>query len=178
LSDGTNAFDSAIRAWTLAHQTPALFHFYFWVSKIGSVSPLCWLAVVVALYFVYRGRRHAAASLLVAPTLAVAAYLAGKRFLPRVRPATVGTLAEATNSFPSAHSTTSAAVWCTLAFVCWREKIVRPRTALALAIIPPLLIGTSRVYLDVHWATDVLAGWTAGLLITMVAVAVYNRIPQ
>jgi membrane-associated phospholipid phosphatase len=50
--------------------------------------------------------------------------------------------------------------------------------ALVLAIVPPLLIGVSRLYLDVHWATDVIGGWVAGVLITVIARLVYNRSPN
>lgn len=73
-------------------------------------------------------------------------------------------------------STTSAAVCCTLAYVCWREGVVGAPAAFVLAIGPPLLIGASRVYLNVHWATDVLAGWTAGLFIAALAALVYDRV--
>lgn len=172
---GTNAFDEAVRAWTLAHQTPGLLGAFAWVSRVGSVSPLCWLAVAASVYFVFVGRRRAAASVFLAPILAVSVYESGKRFVLRARPPSVDGIAGATNSFPSAHSTTSAAVCCTLAYVLWRERIVRMPAALVLAIVPPLLIGTSRVYLNVHWATDVIAGWTAGLLIATLAAVAYAR---
>jgi undecaprenyl-diphosphatase len=50
--------------------------------------------------------------------------------------------------------------------------------ALTLGIVPPFLIGASRLYLDVHWATDVIGGWVAGVLIAAVARLVYNRSPN
>lgn len=53
----------------------------------------------------------------------------------------------------------------------WRAR----RTALALAIGGPLLVGVSRIYLNVHWATDVLGGWSAGLLIAVLSAALYER---
>jgi len=84
-------------------------------------------------------------------------------------------LAEATSSFPSAHSTASTAVYCTLAYVLWREKMLPAPAALAVAIVAPLLIGVSRLYLDVHWATDVVGGWVAGILIAGAARLAYNR---
>jgi undecaprenyl-diphosphatase len=175
---GTNPFDTAVRAWTLAHQTPAMLRAAALVSKIGAVSVLCWLSVAAALYCGAHRRRGAAVSLLLAPLLAVAVYESGKRSFLRARPPSVDGIVGAANSFPSAHSTASAAVCCTLAYVLWRERQSRGPTALALATVPPLLIGASRVYLNVHWATDVIGGWVAGLGIGMLAAVVYNRVPR
>ena len=69
-----------------------------------------------------------------------------------------------TASFPSGHSMMSAVVYLTLGALVAR---VRPGVRLkiyviSLAVVLALLIGLSRVYLGVHWPTDVLAGWTMG----------------
>jgi membrane-associated phospholipid phosphatase len=177
LIQGTNTFDSGVREWILAHQNPAVHSFFAWSSKIGSVSPFCWAAVVVSFIFFVRGRRRATVSGLIAPALAVFTYLGAKKFLPRVRPPSDAALHEATHSFPSAHATTSTAVCCTIAYLLWCEGMLSPRAAVLLAIAPPLIIGASRVYLDVHWTTDVLGGWTAGLIIAGIAREAYNRSP-
>ena len=69
-----------------------------------------------------------------------------------------------TSSFPSGHSMMSAVVYLTLAALVTR-LIERKRLkgyALAVAMILTLLIGVSRIYLGVHWPSDVLAGWAAG----------------
>lgn len=60
-------------------------------------------------------------------------------------------------SFPSGHSTASASLYPSLA-VTWRKKWL-----LAIAIAIPFLVGISRVFLGVHYPTDVLAGWALGL---------------
>ena len=78
-------------------------------------------------------------------------------------------------SFPSGHATVSAAVCCTLAYVLWREGFVGRWTALAFAVVVPILVGVSRLYLNVHWATDVLGGWIVGLMIAALSAALYDH---
>lgn len=173
----SNSFDSAARAWTLAHQTAALHGAALWVSRIGSVGPVGWAGVVVSMLFAVRGRRRAAVSALLAPILAEGAFHGIRSFYVRARPAGAAVLGEMSGSFPSAHSTMSAAVCCTIAFLLWREEMLSPSLAVALAVLVPLLIGLSRLVLDVHWASDVAAGWIIGTLIAALARVAYNRSP-
>jgi undecaprenyl-diphosphatase len=70
-----------------------------------------------------------------------------------------------TSSFPSGHSMMASAVYFTLAaLLASLELSGRVRAyLLAIAALFSFLVGISRVYLGVHWPTDVLAGWTAGI---------------
>ncbi|HEY1384332.1 MAG TPA: phosphatase PAP2 family protein [Dongiaceae bacterium] len=69
-----------------------------------------------------------------------------------------------TSSFPSGHSMMSAVVYLTLAALVVRlmEKKRLKAYALGVAMALTLVIGISRIYLGVHWPSDVLAGWSAG----------------
>jgi undecaprenyl-diphosphatase len=74
-------------------------------------------------------------------------------------------------SFPSGHALESTAVYGTLALVVGRRlRARRWRAAVfALGVALPLLIGFSRVYLGVHYLSDVLAGWAGGLILVLLA---------
>ena len=171
------ALNSTVRAWMLAHQNPIAHQAFAWASAVGSFRSVFWLSVLGAAYLVVIGRRRGVAACLLAPLLSLPVYTGIRRFYPHARPPSVAGLAEGTSSFPSAHTTASAAVYCTLAYVLWREGILPAPISLVVAVVMPLLVGVSRVYLDVHWAGDVIGGWVAGILIAALARLVYNRSP-
>jgi len=171
----TRRFDLPIQAWFLAHQHPAAHRVFLVITTLLGTTGMFVLAGLAALYFWDRGRRHVAAGVLVAPVIAIVAFNIIKSLYARPRPAGLGTGVPSSYSFPSGHATASAAVFCTLAYVLWREGDIRGWPAVVIAIVAPLLIGVSRLYLNVHWATDVVGGWCAGVLVAVLSAALYNR---
>jgi membrane-associated phospholipid phosphatase len=171
----STSFDGVIQAWMLAHQHPSADRVFLWLTIVGGITGMCALALAGAAYLFYRGQRRVAGRVLIAPVVAITAFSVIKRVYARPRPLGLGGRVDSSYSFPSGHSTASAAVCCTLAYVLWREGFIGRSTALLLAVCVPLLVGLSRLYLNVHWATDVLGGWCAGLLVAVLSVALYDR---
>ena len=168
-------FDGAVQRWILAHQLAVLDTLFYWITTLGGLTGMYVLAALAAAWLWYLGRRGVAASMLAVPVIAFAAFNIAKRIYARPRPLGLGGRVDSTSSFPSGHATVSAAVCCSLAYLLWRERLIGGRVALALAVVVPLLVGISRLYLNVHWATDVLGGWSVGLLIAVLTAALYDR---
>lgn len=80
-------------------------------------------------------------------------------------------------AFPSGHAMTATFVCGLLVWLlhhCGAARGLR-RTALALAVVSVAGVGVTRVWLGVHWATDVLGGWLLGTLLVALAVLVHRR---
>lgn len=138
------------------------------ITALGGYSVLILLVAMVAGFLGLHGKRGEARFLVAA---AISGYLVGmglKAFFVRPRPTVVTHLQEAfQTSFPSGHSMMSAIVYLTLGALLTRfaGNLPRQRTYFLLcALLLTGIVGVSRVYLGVHYPTDVLAGWTAGLV--------------
>lgn len=135
------------------------------ITALGSVGVLS-LVVTSTAVFLFLARRVRTALFVVAATGggAIAATLL-KEVFDRPRPDLVahGTYV-ASASFPSGHAMISAVVYLTLGALVARLVPGRILKLYVMAVATVLagLIGASRVYLGVHWPTDVLAGWAAG----------------
>lgn len=134
-------------------------------TALGGVAVLTLITVLAVGYLI--AARKTATSSFVAASIAGGAILSAviKSALARPRPELVPHLVHVTSpSFPSGHAMNSAIVYMTLAVLLARsEKRRRVQIYLiCVAIALSLIIGCSRVFLGVHWPSDVLAGWVVG----------------
>ena len=167
-------FDNAVRVWVLAHRSGIGLTVFGWITRVGSSGVVFACGMLLAAWLWYARGRRVAGSSVVAPTVAMAVFELIKQIVRRGRPPGAALVGLTTYAFPSGHSTTSAAVIPAAMYVLWREGFLGGRTACVIGAALPLLIGLSRVYLDVHWATDVLAGWSVGLFVATVAAIHYE----
>jgi undecaprenyl-diphosphatase len=135
------------------------------VSALGGTVVLCLVTVGVIGYLLLRRARTQALLLAISVVGAQLASSLLKLGFDRPRPDLVPARAVVyTASFPSGHALVAAATYLTLAGMLTqlhRDRLIRGYVIL-LALMIVVLIGVSRVYLGVHWPSDVLAGWAAG----------------
>ena len=135
------------------------------VTSLGSTVIIVLITAVVAGFLAMSGTRHAALLMLVSVTGGSLLMSFLKQVFGRARPDLVEHSARVfTESFPSGHATLSAVTYLTLGALLARVQTRRTLKAysLGIAITLTALVGVSRVYLGVHWPTDVLAGWCLG----------------
>lgn len=137
------------------------------ITALGGVTVLMLATLAIVGYLLMIRKFHAMWLVLAASLGGLILSTALKQSFDRPRPQLVAHLAEVyTSSFPSGHSMMSSAVYLTLGTLL--ARLVPRRGAkiyfLFIALLLTFLIGVSRVYMGVHYPTDVLAGWTAGLV--------------
>jgi undecaprenyl-diphosphatase len=170
----TAQLDSALRAWVIGHRSPLLYQIALVITWIGSPWVMILLAIGAGAWFYVRGGRKRAGVVIAAPAAGSLLSPIVKALFARSRPAGAVLLNEHTYSFPSGHAATSAAVVVTLCYVLAREGVISWRTAILVGGTVPLVVGLTRLYLDVHWTTDVVGGWAVGLFVAAVSAALYE----
>lgn len=142
-----------------------LHHVMIDITTLGSTSVLT-LIVILAVSYLFAIRRRLVALILVA-SIASGALLNVilKVSVARPRPDLVAHLVqESSMSFPSGHSANSAVIYLTLAILLASTQ-TRSRVRwliIICALLITMIVGLSRVYLGVHWPSDVVAGWAVG----------------
>ncbi|CAN5821689.1 phosphatase PAP2 family protein [soil metagenome] len=181
LSEGKVDFDMAAFAWTDQIASEGRTRFVIFITNLASryFLPVAALALIFYFLWVRKQRWYS----LKVPVIAIGSITLNevlKYIFDRPRPV-IPHLVEATGlSFPSGHAMVSASFYGLLIYLVWIN--VRPFglrlffSALLLLLI--LLIGFSRVYLRVHYASDVLAGFAGGFLWLIVAVGALRRIER
>ena len=136
------------------------------MTALGSPTVIGLTVIAVAGFLVLHGMWRNGLFVALASGSALVVNEALKQLFQRARPDVVPHLREVvTMSFPSGHALTSAVVYLTLGALTMRiaERRLTKFYCMAMAMLITALVGASRVYLGVHYPTDVIAGWLIGL---------------
>lgn len=155
-------------------RSPWLSKFLFAVTQLADQQAVFIVGAFVSVIFLFRKRYLALTAFWLAMAGVGASVRYGKTFISRARPSDVAYYEVEHFSFPSGHATTSLALYGLLAYFLYRHYHRRSQyqsLAVWIAAVLILLIGFSRIYLGVHFLSDVLAGYLLGLLWLLVGVS-------
>ena len=166
LAEGDTKVDQRLADWLHEHATPLWTDFFEKVTWLGNVPVLAVVAVIAAVVLAYK-RQIAELQLFVLAAVGTEILTTGLKLgFQRERPFFPDPLATETSySFPSGHSSVSLAVYGTLGYIAARHLSTRRAQIAILAAAATVvgLIGFSRLYLGVHFLSDVIAGFSVAL---------------
>lgn len=167
-------FDKLAMLWIKQQHSPVLTTFFRIITEFGGLFLLGSITILVTLLYWLKKRRKAA--LFVATSVGGAALinLILKSIFQRDRPDFWQHLVQESGySFPSGHAMASAAFAFSLIFLLWRTRF--RWYAVVGGGVYLLLIGVSRMYLGVHYPTDIVTGWCVSFIwVSLVALMIYE----
>lgn len=174
LEGETQRFDEAVLSWIATHRSDALDQFALEVTALGNTLTLTVVVLAVSTFLWLSRHRLSVALLMIALAGGAAVNFLLKDIFDRPRPSVVEWGTEvATASFPSGHAMSAMIAYGSVAYLVGRlepTRLMRLATWCFAAVLI-LGIGASRMYLGVHYPSDVVAGYTAGLAWTAFVVS-------
>ncbi|HSI90083.1 MAG TPA: phosphatase PAP2 family protein [Adhaeribacter sp.] len=165
-SPGMKTIDGKISLAFYKFREPWLSKAFYWFTALGDYYGLLTVSVLASLFMLYKRKPHYLLGFLVSLLGSGLAVRITKAYFVRERPLDIGYYTETSFSFPSGHATGGMALE---GFLCYL-LIIEAKTPkkqlfwLIAGLTFNFLMGISRIYLGVHFASDVLAGWLLGFL--------------
>jgi membrane protein DedA with SNARE-associated domain/membrane-associated phospholipid phosphatase len=179
MKDSLALYDVAIGKWFLAHATEDSNEFFFIMTQLGSVWAISAGSFLLTGWLVWRKKFASLITLLTSVGGGILLNVLLKNIFLRPRPNFVNAFYHETGySFPSGHSMMSVLFYGMAAYLLadqfktWKWRVWLGTSAFTLS----LLIGLSRLALGVHFLTDVLGGWGAGVTWLMTCVIIYEML--
>jgi membrane-associated phospholipid phosphatase len=169
------SIDVAVREWIMRNRTSAGRAIFSGITLLGAKELLVPLGIVIG-WLLFR-RTKGWILIVIFCALASAEFVGIlKRVYGVTRPA--GGIERSMGlSFPSGHSAGSAALLIFLGYVAVRHRI-SPWIVGPVVAVVVLLVGISRIYLDMHWTSDVIGGWTIGAVFGVGSCALYELVQR
>lgn len=167
--------DGPFRDWVIGHRTGFWTEVMVGASRFGSTPSLIVVVLATAAWLVWRGNRADALLLVGGSAGGFALGPVLKAVVERPRPALSDHVVFVHSwSYPSGHSLNSMVALGLLTVLAVRARpgALRRTLLTALGVVLVVVVGFSRVYLGVHWPSDVLAGWLIGVLWIIVCVTI------
>jgi membrane-associated phospholipid phosphatase len=171
--------DQAIHTWFGHERQAAMTVLFRGATNVGGAIGQASIAAAVAATLLVLKERASAIFVVVTAGTGALLNLVLKMIYERARPDLASAIAAARSySFPSGHAMGSFITLGALSYLALRQPWpwTAKSAALAVALTMVVLVGVSRVYLGVHWASDIAGGWSAGTVWLASAVAAFEML--
>jgi undecaprenyl-diphosphatase len=178
-TSAVNYDDQAIHTWVGHERQAAMTILLATATTMGGPVAGAAIVAVVAAALLVKNERALAIFLVVTAAAGALLNTGLKMIFARARPDLTAALAAAGSySFPSGHAMASFIIFGALAYIAVRQpwSWATKSAALAIALTVVVLVGVSRVYLGVHWASDIAGAWTAGSVWLTSAVVAFEML--
>jgi len=176
-----SALDLKFEMFLLSVRDPSLVQFFIWVSEFGNKTTIFGLTLVALIMLAYLKRWPGAFGFTASVFGSAAAGFISKELFARPRPgAPIFAYMESNPyAFPSAHSIFAVAFYTFLLWIIWNYlSPIWRKVATVIVTVLIIAIGFSRLYLGVHYPSDVLAGYLVGAVFVIVGIKVTQTLSR
>ena len=172
-------YDQMITDFVISYRSPMLTNYFRFMTEVGDVNGyLVILVLTVLLTWVILKKWKYVLQITVVLFLATFSNMILKRVFDRARPSIEHLVSVKTLSYPSGHAMSAMAFYGFLIYIIYilKMNIILKITLILLLTTLILSIGVSRIYLGVHFPTDVFGGFVAGLIWVFFCIIIFNLI--
>ena len=175
--DALNTLDGTLNAFWTPYRGKPLLAAFAWLTYFGAGQAVMAAVIVASGLLWAAGQRRDMAALWITGLGAEATTWSLKFLIDRTRPTFLDVATAVSPSFPSGHTALSLAVYGLLAWLIARRLVTRPQRAAVIGFASVLIasIAFSRIFIGVHYASDVLAGLSIGGFWLLVGIDVARR---
>ena len=171
-------FDNTVITFVAAHRSPALISFMQIITFLGSITFLAPAYGIIAIYLFRQKQRFTAIYIIIIAVASTLTMFWLKIFFHRQRP-NLPIIQGITNfSFPSGHSLSSFIFCSVMMYLLAKSKLSKPWKwfLIPVLLLVVLLTGISRIVLNVHYATDVIGGFSLGMIWVLLSFYCFRKI--
>ncbi len=172
-------YDQSITDSILSYRNPARTQFFIFMTEVGDVYGYLIVIILTSIisFFVFKKWRGVAQTVFVLLLASLSNTLL-KRFIDRARPDLEHLVSVETLSYPSGHAMSAMAFYGFVIYLIFRFKINRfLKVAIILLLVLMILaIGLSRIYLGVHFPSDIAGGYIAGSIWVAFCILIFNLV--
>lgn len=172
-------FDNSVTDYVISKRSPVLTDYFTFVTRVGDVNGyLIFIALVGFISVVVFKKWKYVAQIVIVLALSAISNVVLKRFIDRARPEIEHLVTVETLSYPSGHAMAAMAFYGFLAYLFYKFRIpkVLKYGAILLLFLLILSIGISRIYLGVHFPSDIVGGFIAGAIWVLFCIVLFNLI--